>query len=280
MFSCVKTTGGSGLKKDNRKGHGGVWRHRFHSCLQHLWPFSRKGKKLSKGSQGQDHTEQSEKASPPQDLREPVHHSRESRISAQTVVKQVNYLVPSLQEGDPSFVPNFLSTYRRFLTPVTVLDLLFMRYAYFCPDSEEDEQVKNTLCSFLETWMDKNPEDFYESSDLFPLEYLRAYLSVHMPHSDLIARIDELLTQLHEEQAKELEAKDEEVLSSDPEFKYCKSIGKPASLEPEQTCAPELESTKATRNFCDTCVATARYVSSTLASTADSSCGTRVSSCL
>jgi len=28
------------LKKDNREGHNAVWRHRLHSCLQHLWPFS------------------------------------------------------------------------------------------------------------------------------------------------------------------------------------------------------------------------------------------------
>lgn len=104
--------------------------------------------------------------------------------------------------------------------------LVFSRYAYFCPHSEEDEQVKDTLCNFLETWMEKNPEDFYEPSDLFPLKYLKAYLSVHMPHSDLIARVNRLLTQLLEEQAKESQAKDEEEsdlrrhTSSDPQLKH------------------------------------------------------------
>jgi len=53
MFSCcLRTTRGSGLKKDNRKGHDGVWRHRVLSCLQRLWPFSKKGKNLTKASQG------------------------------------------------------------------------------------------------------------------------------------------------------------------------------------------------------------------------------------
>ena len=44
-----------------------------------------------------------------------------------TVVKLVNNLVPSLQEGDPFFVSTFLSTYRSFVTPLQVLGLLFMR---------------------------------------------------------------------------------------------------------------------------------------------------------
>lgn len=134
--------------------------------------------------------------------------------------------------------------------------------------------------------MDKNPEDFYEPSDLFPLQYLKAYLSVHMPHSDLFARVKRLLTQLHEERNKLSEAKDEEGsdlrrhTSSDPEFKLYNSVGKPATLEPEPTCAPELESTKAIGKFCDTCLATARCGSSSPASTPDSSCGTCVSACL
>ncbi|XP_063131042.1 uncharacterized protein LOC100911649 isoform X1 [Rattus norvegicus] len=149
---------------------------------------------------------------------------RDSDISSGTVVKLVNNLVPSLQKGDPSFVPAFLSTYRRFATTLQVLDLLFLRYSHFTADSEEDEQVKNTLCSFLETWMDKNPEDFCDTSDLLPLKYLKAYLSVYMPHCDLSVRVKKLLTQLEEEYAKDTQVKDEEDsdlgrdTSSDPEI--------------------------------------------------------------
>uniref|UniRef100_A0A8C6GCI7 N-terminal Ras-GEF domain-containing protein n=1 Tax=Mus spicilegus TaxID=10103 RepID=A0A8C6GCI7_MUSSI len=93
-----------------------------------------------------------ENTSAPQDLRE-LH--RESPISAEKVVKLVNNLVPSLQEGDPFFVPTFLSTYRTFVTTLHVLGLLFMRYPYFHPHSVEHRQVKSSLCTFLHTWMDK-----------------------------------------------------------------------------------------------------------------------------
>ncbi|XP_032741376.1 ral guanine nucleotide dissociation stimulator-like [Rattus rattus] len=198
MFSCcLRTTRGSGLKRHNGEGQDGVWRQRIHSCFQRLWPFSRKGTNLTKASQGQEHTDQME----PQ---------REACSRAQIVVEQMNTLVPSLKEWDPFSVLAFLSTYRYFATPIQVLDLVFVRYAYFNPYSKEDEQVKNTLCSFLETWMDTNPEDFCDPADLLPLKYLKAYLSVCMPHSDLSVSVKRLLTQLQEEHAKDSQTKDEE----------------------------------------------------------------------
>lgn len=73
-----------------------------------------------------------------------------------------------------------------------------------------DEQVKNTLCSFLETWLDKNPEDFCDPSDLLLLKHLKAYFSVYMPNSDLSVRVTRLLTQVQEEHAKDSQAKDDE----------------------------------------------------------------------
>ena len=54
--------------------------------------------------------------------------------------------------------------------------------------------------------MDKSPEDFCESTDLLTLKYLKAYVS----HSDLIVRVNRLLTQLQEEQAKDSPSNDEE----------------------------------------------------------------------
>lgn len=52
---------------------------------------------------------------------------RESRISAVMVARLVNHLVPSLQGGDPFFVPAFLCIYQRFATTQQVLDLLLER---------------------------------------------------------------------------------------------------------------------------------------------------------
>ncbi|NP_001389437.1 uncharacterized protein LOC502056 [Rattus norvegicus] len=207
MFSCcLRTTRGSSLKKDNRRDHDVVWRHRLQSCLQCLWPFTQRGNNLTKANHRMTHTDLDEKVSAQKNLMET---RTESYIRAQTVVEQMNTLVPSLDKGYPLVDLAFLSTYKSSATPLHILDLLFVRYAYFSPHSKEDEQVKNTLCSFLETWMDKNPEDFCDPSDLLPLKYLKAYLSVYI-HCDLSVRVKRLLTQLEEEHAKDSQAKDEE----------------------------------------------------------------------
>ncbi|XP_052046284.1 ral guanine nucleotide dissociation stimulator-like [Apodemus sylvaticus] len=238
MFSCcLRTTQGSGHKKNNKEGHGSVWRHRVHSCLHHFWPFYRKKAKKDKGKNGSASEDQRESCTV-------------SCMSADTLKKLVNHLVPSLQSGDPFFVPAFLSTYRRFATTLQVLNLLFKRYEYFCPNSEEDEQVKTTLCSFLDTWMDKNPEDFCQTSDTLPLQYLKTYLSMNMPDSDLNIRVNRLMVQLQKEQTNVSQAKVEEDsdlgsnTSSYSELEEHQPTGKTAILEPESTCAPELESTK------------------------------------
>ncbi|XP_034354951.1 ral guanine nucleotide dissociation stimulator-like [Arvicanthis niloticus] len=213
MFSCcLRTTRGSGHKKINREDRGGIRRHRVHSSLQCLWPFARRKT---------NHKDQGENVSDPEGQRK---YGTESHISADTLKKLVNHLVPSLQSGDPFFVPSFLSTYRRFATTLQVLNLLFKRYEYFCPNSEEDQQEKSTLGSFLNTWMDKNPEDFCQPSDLLPLKYLKTYLCMNMPNSDLNVRVNRLLTQLQKEQANFSQAKDEEdsdlgsIISSYPEI--------------------------------------------------------------
>jgi len=51
----------------------------------------------------------------------------ESCIRAQTVVEQMSTLVPSLNEGYPLVVLAFLSTYKSSVSPLQVLDLLFVR---------------------------------------------------------------------------------------------------------------------------------------------------------
>ncbi|XP_051006822.1 ral guanine nucleotide dissociation stimulator-like [Acomys russatus] len=227
MFSCcLRTTRGSGLKKDKSGGHGGAWSCRLHSCLQCLWPFARKEKELTQDNhrQGQGHTDKGAQGPAPRDQKEPC---RQSPISADMVEKLVNHLVPSLQAGDPFFVPAFLYTYRRFATTQQVLDLLFKRYAYFYPSCEEDEQIKDTLCTFLDTWIDKNPEEFCQTSDLSILRKLKTYLIVNMPQSDLIVRVHKLLTELQKEEASESQREDVEDAdqwshaSEDPELEVC-----------------------------------------------------------
>ncbi|KAM4826481.1 ral guanine nucleotide dissociation stimulator-like isoform 1-T2 [Thomomys bottae] len=124
----------------------------------------------------------------------------------------VNLLVPLHHQKDPFFVPAFLCTYRRFTTTGQVLDLLFNRYAHFQHNCEEDELVKNTLCSMLAMWLDQYPEDFCQSKDLTNLNKLLAYALLHMPSSDLAVRGHLLLTQLQDQETKEIVTKAEDSL--------------------------------------------------------------------
>ncbi|XP_020006996.2 ral guanine nucleotide dissociation stimulator-like [Castor canadensis] len=132
--------------------------------------------------------------------------------------KLVKNLVPSLQRGDPFFVPAFLYTYRRFSTTKQVLDLFFKRYGFFHDDCEEDEQIKNLICFFLGMWLDKYPDDFCKSEDLAILNQLMAYLLVNMPFSEMTVRVHHLLTQLEDLESTDTQLKhSEETFNGDPE---------------------------------------------------------------
>ncbi|CAH7286769.1 4930596D02Rik [Phodopus roborovskii] len=205
MFSCCfRATPGSDLKKGKSEGHGGVCKY---SCFQGLWPFGRKKANLTQGSQGQHHTDKVEKKSASKVQEEPC---RESRVSAVMVERLVNHLVPSLQGGDPFFVPAFLCIYQRFATTQQVLNLLLERWGNSSQLTLLLTPFSRTICSFLDTWMDKKPEEFCQSSALTIVKQMKNYLVVNMPYSDLTVRVRLLLTHLEEEEATESEAKDEE----------------------------------------------------------------------
>ncbi|XP_062937714.1 ral guanine nucleotide dissociation stimulator-like [Cynocephalus volans] len=138
---------------------------------------------------------------------------RVGTVTAGTLEKLVNHLVPSLQSGDPFFVPAFLWTYRRFATTRQVLDLLFKRYGFFCPDREEDDQLKNTVCSFLGCWLDLFPEDLCQPSDLSSLNQVMAYVLLNVPRSALALRVHLLLTQLEDPEPSQNGAQEEEAES-------------------------------------------------------------------
>ncbi|XP_005375836.1 PREDICTED: ral guanine nucleotide dissociation stimulator-like [Chinchilla lanigera] len=108
--------------------------------------------------------------------------------------KLVNQLVPAHRRGDPFFVPAFLSTYRKFATTRQVLDLLFLRYRFFHPDSEEDQQNKSALSSLLETWLFQYPGDFCRCPDLASLKQLVAYALVNLPDSQIVPQVCGLLS--------------------------------------------------------------------------------------
>ncbi|XP_063091264.1 ral guanine nucleotide dissociation stimulator-like [Cavia porcellus] len=103
--------------------------------------------------------------------------------------KLVFNLVLAHQRGDPFFVPAFLAIYRRFATTRQVLDLLFPRYNFFLPGSEQDQQNKSALSSILETWLLQYPEDFYQHPDMDNLKQLVAYALLNLPDSDIILQV-------------------------------------------------------------------------------------------
>lgn len=221
MFSCcLQTTPGSDAKakKGKSKDHGGAWRRKVRSCFRRLWPFARKKRDLTQCRKAKGYTGKGEHVCAPKDPKEPC---RESRISADMVERLVNYLVPSLQGGDVFFVPAFLYTYRRFATTEQVLDLLFKKYACFRLYNEEDEQLKKTICTFLDTWMDKKPEEFCQSSCLPVLKKMKSYLIDNMPYSDLIVRVHMLLTYLEEQGAGSKDDDEGRHTSSDSELEAC-----------------------------------------------------------
>ncbi|EGW12131.1 Ral guanine nucleotide dissociation stimulator [Cricetulus griseus] len=108
--------------------------------------------------------------------------------------EMVAHLVTSLQAGNTCFVLVFLCIYHRFLTTQQVLDMLF----------------KRTLCTLLELWLDKFPEDFCKIEHLPLLQRLKSYLIVNLPYSDLLVRVHNVEMQLLAQMASKEEAKEEE----------------------------------------------------------------------
>ncbi|XP_076427626.1 ral guanine nucleotide dissociation stimulator-like [Peromyscus maniculatus bairdii] len=68
----------------------------------------------------------------------------------------------------------------------------------------------DTISTFLDIRIEKFPEDFCQPSDLSILKQVKNYLIVNIPHSDVLNRFNELLTQLQTEVASDSEASTEE----------------------------------------------------------------------
>ncbi|XP_069898834.1 uncharacterized protein [Dipodomys merriami] len=112
--------------------------------------------------------------------------------------KLVMNLVPAHQKGDLFFIQSFLHSYRKCGTMEQVLAILFTKYRSLRPHCEEDEQMKNALCSFFTMWMDCYPDDFHEHKNQDSLNDLMYYIMLNMPSSDLLLRLQVLLDQLEE----------------------------------------------------------------------------------
>lgn len=128
--------------------------------------------------------------------------------------EMMSFLVMAIQGGDSFFALVFLYIQERLLTTQEVLDLLFTRYTSFCPDSEEDEQVKNTICSLLDYWIHKFPQDFCKIEHLPILTRVKNYLIVNMPYSDLLIRVHYMQEKLQSQVARDSGSSNEEASGS------------------------------------------------------------------
>ncbi|XP_010634827.1 ral guanine nucleotide dissociation stimulator [Fukomys damarensis] len=188
ILSCCFPNGpGSGHK---RWWSGGLFQMRTRGDSCHTWRLWRMNPSIPKVTQ--DSPEQGEKGS----TLNKEETGRGRTLEPGTLRKLVNQLVPAHRRADPFFVPAFLSTYRRFTSKQQVLDLLFLRYGFFHPNSEEDKQNKSALCSILETWLAQYPEDFCQCPDLASLKQLMANALINLPDSDIVLQVCNLLSQL------------------------------------------------------------------------------------
>ncbi|XP_057613226.1 ral guanine nucleotide dissociation stimulator-like [Chionomys nivalis] len=115
----------------------------------------------------------------------------------------VKDLITSFQNGDREYLIAFLSTYPAHTTIEQVLDVIFRRYARFRPGCQEDERLKNTICTLLDMWTSVFPGDFATTSGMSALKRVKTYLIIHFPYSDVLIRVHELLTRLLSETSEE-----------------------------------------------------------------------------
>ncbi|XP_059120469.1 ral guanine nucleotide dissociation stimulator-like isoform X2 [Peromyscus eremicus] len=117
--------------------------------------------------------------------------------------------------GDPGFTPGsnasgHLAGEEQTQPRAARARITQTRYAYFYPDCEEDEEVMGAISTLLDIRIEKFPEDFCQASVLSILKQVKNYLIVNIPHSDVVIRVNELLTQLQAEVASDSEASTEE----------------------------------------------------------------------
>ncbi|KAM4826630.1 uncharacterized protein RHO17_000330 isoform 2-T2 [Thomomys bottae] len=105
-------------------------------------------------------------------------------------------LIPAYKKGDLFYVGNFLHNFRQWGTMEQLLDILLKKSIH--RSWEEDEQVKNIVCSMFTMWMDFYPSDFYEVKNCHTLTRLKLYMRLHMPASELLFRLHILFDQLEE----------------------------------------------------------------------------------
>lgn len=61
----------------------------------------------------------------------------------------------------------------------------------------------STICTLLDTWTSVFPGDFATTSGMSALKKVKTYLIIHLPYSDVLIHVHELLTRLLSETSEE-----------------------------------------------------------------------------
>ncbi|NXH11992.1 RGL1 protein, partial [Bucco capensis] len=124
-------------------------------------------------------------------------------IKAGTLEKLVENLLTASGDNDFSYIIVFLSTYRAFASTKEVLELLLDKYGNLetlrCEEvesqnfSESSEELRTTIASISQVWLEQCSEDFREPPNYPCLLKLLDYLKRNMPGSDPERRAQNLL---------------------------------------------------------------------------------------
>ncbi|XP_069851151.1 uncharacterized protein [Dipodomys merriami] len=196
FLCCIRRSRDSGLSQEQYGCLSQSCRHWISGKprTNHLRDLSRKKPRKSQGNSGKCANASALSLNVPCDI-----WSREAGLLDMLVMN----LVPAYQKGDLFYVGNFLHNYRQWGTMQQVLDIVFKKYRFPGRNCEEDEQVKNTLCSIFTMWMDCYPADFREPQNRHPVKELTHYAMLHMLSSDLVLHLHILLDELEETGKKE-----------------------------------------------------------------------------
>ncbi|XP_052023557.1 ral guanine nucleotide dissociation stimulator-like [Apodemus sylvaticus] len=224
MFSCVRTSSGSGHKKAKSGRLGNIWRRWIHT-LTHFWHVSRRDPEVC-----------------PQNKKKTDSLPKPPRFNYRTteyIEQMVAYLPTAVRYNDHLSISIFLTVYHKYVTTWEVLDLIMTMYASFQSDSVEDQQTKSDIFSFLSHWFEKFPDSFCEAPDMAVVRRLMTYVKLNVPSEEVHARVTELLSVLEEEEAKKLKLEKACATPAEPPVQDASAMQESLTVRPASEAEPQ-----------------------------------------
>ncbi|KAF6723873.1 Ral guanine nucleotide dissociation stimulator-like 1 [Oryzias melastigma] len=135
------------------------------------------------------------------------HAVKVRRLKAGTLERLVTHLLDP-ESREPDFVHIFLSTYRAFTSPRTLVELLFQREETFS-NLETSVSSCSPLLPVVRLWLEEYSEDFQEPPDFQALRLLCSHLRSRLCFRRLAQKADVLLKRLQQQDCKQSECQNE-----------------------------------------------------------------------